>query len=98
MKEVTPEEVESYIQQGRPIMIVDVREDQEVNAGKIAEAIHIPLGSLESRMNELDKSKEHVFVCRSGRRSEIACDLLEDHGFSVSNMVGGMLEWEGKVE
>ena len=49
-------------------------------------------------MNELDKSKEYIMVCRSGGRSGRASQFLESYGYNVINMTGGMLAWEGKVE
>ena len=72
--------------------LIDVREVDEVAAGKIPGAINIPLGLLEFRMNELDKNKEYILVCRSGGRSGRAAQLLESHGYNVINMTGGMLE------
>jgi rhodanese-related sulfurtransferase len=97
MKELTTKEVEELLKNDQP-NIIDVREDDEVAAGKISTAKHIPLGSIESRMNELDKSKEYIMVCRSGGRSGRAAQLLENQGFNVINMSGGMLAWEGEVE
>lgn len=70
----------------------------EVAEGKIPGAINIPLGLIEFRMHELDKSKEYIIVCRSGARSGRASQFLESYGFNVINMTGGMLSWEGKVE
>ena len=98
MKELTAKEVETLLNEGKPLNIIDVREVDEVRAGRIPGAINIPLGLIESRMNELDKSKEYVMVCQSGGRSGLAARFLEGHGFKVVNMVGGMLDWEGKVE
>lgn len=98
MKEITAKEVEALIKNGEKLNIVDVREDDEVAEGKIPEAIHIPLGAVESRMHELDKDKTYMMVCRSGGRSGRAAEFLENQGYEVINMQGGMLAWEGKVE
>lgn len=98
MKQLTAKEVEKLLQEGKQLNIIDVREVDEVAAGKILGAIHIPLGLLEFRMNELDKNKEYILVCRSGGRSARAAQLLESHGYNVINMTGGMLDWEGPVE
>lgn len=49
-------------------------------------------------MHELDKSKEHIIVCRSGARSGRAVQFLEYQGFNMINMTGGMMFWEGMVE
>ena len=97
MKEFTAKEVENLLTQGKKVNIVDVREVEEIEAGKIPGAIHIPLGLLEFRMHELDKSKEYILVCRSGGRSGRAYQFLEGQGFNVINMTGGMLAWEGET-
>jgi len=70
----------------------------EIQAGHIAGITNIPLGLLEFRTHELDKNKPYIMVCRSGGRSGQATQYLESQGFDVTNMTGGMLSWEGKVE
>lgn len=95
---MTAKEVETLLLEGKKIDIIDVREVDEVAEGKIPGAINIPLGLIEFRMHELDKSKEYIIVCRSGARSGRASQFLESYGFNVINMTGGMLSWEGKVE
>jgi len=78
-------------------VLVDVREDNELQAGKIANAIHIPLGQVKSRISELEKHKNKTVVinCRSGHRSARACSILRKAGFEkVYNLRGGILAWE----
>ena len=94
MKTMTAKEVELAIAEGTQLNILDVHEA----AGKIPGAVNIPLGLLEFRMNELDKSKEYIMVCLSGGRSGSASQFLESHGYHVINMAGGMYNWEGNVE
>ena len=98
MKQIYPNEVKALLIEKSPINIIDVREAEEVQAGKIPNAMHIPLGLVEFKMQDLDKSKEYIMVCRSGGRSSKAAMLLEDHGFKVVNMTGGMLDWDGPTE
>jgi len=98
MKQMTAKEVEKLVTEGKALDIIDVREVDEVAAGKIPGAVNIPLGLLEFRKHELDKSKEYIMVCRSGGRSGSASQFLEAQGFKVINMTGGMLSWEGTVE
>ena len=98
MKEMTVKEVESLINEGKELNIIDVREVDEVTEGKIPGSVNIPLGLVEFRMHELDKAKEYIMVCRSGGRSGHATEFLENWGYDVNNMQGGMLAWEGKVE
>lgn len=98
MKEISVKELETLLDEGKELNLIDVREVDEVAAGKIPGIINIPLGFLEFRMHELDKSKEYIMICRSGGRSGRATQFLESHGYNVINMTGGMLAWEGKVE
>ncbi|RBN38383.1 rhodanese, partial [Priestia megaterium] len=52
---------------------------------------------LEFRMHELDKANNYIVVCRSGGRSGMAARFLEQQGYSVTNMTGGMMEWKGET-
>lgn len=98
MNQITPIEVEKMVKNNESIHIIDVREVDEVKAGMIPGAIHIPLGLLEFRINELDKSIEYTMVCRSGGRSGKATQFLDSQGYKVVNMAGGMMSWEGPTE
>ncbi|MEI2467839.1 rhodanese-like domain-containing protein [Niallia taxi] len=98
MKQMTVNKVEALINEGKKLNIIDVREVDEVATGKIPGAVNIPLGLIEFRMHELDKTNEYIMVCRSGARSGRATQFLKEYGFNVMNMTGGMLAWEGKIE
>ena len=98
MKEITAKELEQKLNAGEKLNIVDVREDEEVATGIIPGAKHIPLGQVPERLEELDKKKHYYMVCRSGGRSSNACQFLIQQGYNVTNMVGGMLAWEGETE
>ena len=97
MRQMTPTEVQNGLNT-KEFEVIDVREVNEVAQGKIPGAIHIPLGLLEFRMNELDKNKTYVMVCRSGGRSSRATQFLEYYGYDVINMQGGMMAWQGLTE
>jgi len=97
MKRFTAKEVQEKLENGEQLNIIDVREVDEVKEGEIPNAIHIPLGLVEFKMNELDKKKQYVMVCRSGARSGRAATYLEGQGFDVINMDGGMMAYEGKT-
>ncbi len=73
MKQMTAKEVEALLNDKKPLNFVDVRELDEVAAGKIPGAIHIPLGLLEFRMNELDKSKEYFIHSLPFRQQNRPC-------------------------
>lgn len=98
MKEITAKELEQKVTSGEQLNIIDVREEVEVAAGMIPGAKNIPLGEIPERLEELDKNEHYYMVCRSGGRSSSASQFLIQNGFNVTNMIGGMLSWEGEVE
>lgn len=98
MNEITAKELEQKLIAGEKINIIDVREDEEVSMGKIPGAKHIRLGQIAERIAELEKDEHYYMVCRSGGRSARACEYLVQNGYNATNIVGGMLDWEGDVE
>lgn len=98
MNQMSTKQVEEQLRTNQEFTVIDVREVEEVAAGKIPGAINIPLSLIEFRMHELNKSNNYIIVCRSGARSGLATQLLQSHGFEVTNMFGGMMEWEGNIE
>jgi rhodanese-related sulfurtransferase len=73
--------------------LLDVREQDEWDAGHIEGAQHIPLGQLAARMAEVPKEGVVVAVCRSGSRSDRAAKGLRGSGFEAENMEGGVTAW-----
>lgn len=98
MKEITPVEVQELLESGQALNLIDVREADEVAEGMIPGAIHIPLGEVAERTNEFDQAKPYIMICRSGGRSGRATAFLTEQGYDVTNMTGGMLEWNGATE
>ena len=74
--------------------VLDVREDFEVVEGMIPGALHIPMGHLTSRLDELDKGRPVIVVCRSGNRSARVAETLSAAGYTADTMGGGMLDWQ----
>jgi hydroxyacylglutathione hydrolase len=76
------------------LVVVDVRNDSEWKEGHLADAIHIPLGQLAQRVNELPASDNIVVHCQGGSRSSIAASLLQKLGRkNVANLTGGYRRW-----
>lgn len=63
--------------------------------GMIPEAKHIPMGEIPESLDQLDQNVEYIMICRSGGRSARVCQFLQDNGYKVVNMEGGMLNWTG---
>ncbi|WP_110927282.1 rhodanese-like domain-containing protein [Bacillus massiliglaciei] len=97
LKTITPEQVEVLLEAGEDLEIVDVREDEEVQQGMIEGAKHIRMGEIPNNLDYFNKDKEYILVCRSGRRSENVAYFLQERGYKVINMEGGMLGWNGEV-
>jgi rhodanese-related sulfurtransferase len=72
------------------VQIVDVRESDEWEAGHIEGAVHIPMGQLNQRQDELADDRQIVTVCRSGSRSGAVADTLNRAGYRAENLEGGM--------
>lgn len=70
-------------------ILLDVRDNEEVELGSIENSINIPLNDLRSNLDKLDKNKEILVYCAVGLRGYIAARLLEANGFKVRNLNGG---------
>lgn len=80
-------------------VLLDVREEAEYAFAHIPGALSIPLGQLDERMSYLSKDKKVFVVCRTGNRSDMACQKLVAKGFEdVTNVIPGMSKWDGKTE
>ena len=73
--------------------LVDVREPRELLDGRVDGSVHIPLGELAERLDELDPSRPVAFICRSGARSAGATRTAVRGGFVALNVKGGMTAW-----
>jgi len=97
--ELTSLELKQRLDRGDTLTIVDVREPNELQINRIPGSVHIPLGDIPKRYNELDPDAELVMQCKSGVRSGKAADFLRSVGFKhVLNLKGGILDWIDKVD
>ena len=81
--------------------LLDVREDYEWEAGHAPAAHHIPLGELGIRQHELPEDQQILVICRSGSRSRMVTDALNEANYPAANVGGGMAAWQsagGPVE
>ena len=75
------------------VVLLDVREDDEWQAGHAPGAVHVPLAQVPARLDELPEGELYV-VCRSGGRSQQAAVWLSRNGFDAANVAGGMHAWQ----
>ena len=73
--------------------VFDVREQDEWDAGHVASSIHIPMGEVATRTDELPRDRRLVCICRSGNRSGRVTSYLRLQGFDVVNLTGGVQQW-----
>ena len=98
MKLYPPADLHQAMQQGR-ITVLDVRQPEEWAICHIASSIHIPMGEVASRIDELNPAQPLVAVCHHGMRSEHVARGLIRAGFEqVGNLVGGIDAWAEQVE
>lgn len=97
---VTPKEVYEMSISDTNLILLDVRTLEEFNGelGHVEGAILIPVQELDDRVEELApyRTKTIIAICRSGNRSGRAAALLTEKGYTVRNMVGGMLRWNAE--
>lgn len=95
MREINVNEIDRIVD---PI-IIDVREDYELEeTGTIKNSIHIPMDQIPDRLKEIPKDREIYVLCRSGVRSYNVAAYLEERGYDVTNLDGGILDYKGKLE
>ena len=95
-KEIKPAEAVQLLNH-KDAIVVDVRDDNDFSTGHILNAINLPLGVMEQRMDELEKyrSKPVIISCRTGQQSARAGMILHRQGFTdVYKLAGGMMAWQ----
>jgi len=86
-------------ERGTSVVLLDVREHDEVEAAAVAEARHIPMREIPGRLVELDRTVPLVVMCHSGGRSRRVAEFLLGNGFSqVFNLRGGIDAWSTEID
>jgi rhodanese-related sulfurtransferase len=90
--DIDPGEARRLLSEGA--MLLDVREDDEWEAGHAPDAVHLAMGLVSERAGELPTDRTVVCICRVGGRSGAVALALAGAGYDVRNVDGGMLAWE----
>jgi rhodanese-related sulfurtransferase len=96
--ELTPSEFVARRDRGEPLTLLDVREEWELGIASVPGIVHIPVGEVAGRLGELDRTREVVVLCRSGRRSLEIAKFLQQNGFKAVNLAGGILAWSRELD
>lgn len=99
MRPLSPPDLKERLDRGHELVLLDVREDGEVEICRLPGIKHIPLGELSVRHIELDPDAETVCICHHGVRSAHAAAALAQLGFeALWNLSGGIDRWAREVE
>jgi len=93
--EVTPEQVRDMQARNESVVYLDVREPNEWNLGRMPQAIHLPRGNLEGKVEGMiDRNQKVVVYCARGNRSALAALTMKQMGYeNVVSMARGFLGW-----
>ena len=103
MQQITPAQLNDWAaqQSSRPVLL-DVREAWELQTASAKpdslDLVHMPMQTIPARLDELDKSRPIACLCHHGGRSMQVAAFLQQHGFQVANVAGGIHAWSLQVD
>ena len=99
-EQISMDEAKKIMESEEDYIILDVREQEEFDAGHIPGAILIPYTEIEAKAEKVltDKGELILVYCRSGRRSKIASENLAKLGYTNVKEFGGIIDWTGEIE
>ncbi|WP_090141926.1 rhodanese-like domain-containing protein [Limnohabitans sp. DM1] len=103
MEQIYPAQVAQWAsQQAQRPVLLDVREGWEVQTAsarpEALDLVHMPMQTIPARLDELDKSRAIACLCHHGGRSMQVAAFLQQHGFQVVNVAGGIHAWSAQVD
>jgi len=101
IRELAPAELRRWRAdpQRRAPLVVDVREDWELERCALSDSMHVPMRELPARLGELPRDRDLVVVCHHGVRSRFAARFLAGAGYApVFNLTGGVEAWAADVD
>ena len=95
IREISAREALQLHRENAHVVFLDVRDQQEVNLGKVPGAAHVSRGNLETKIEALVPRDTRVIIyCASGNRSAFAADTMQQMGYrDVASMAGGFRDW-----
>ena len=99
IKEIDVNTLKEKLSNNDDFILLDVRTDSEYYLSRIEGSIHIPMQLVPQKINDIDKNKEIIVQCKSGKRSAKVCEFLLKNNFkNVKNLAGGILDWAQKID
>ena len=97
IKEIRVKELKDRLDT-KDLVLIDVREEEEHDICNIEPSVHIPMNKIPSHVDKLDKDTEYAIICHSGVRSHNVCFYLQNLGYKVVNVNGGIHQWVIKID
>ena len=99
VKSLTVQELQQWLEEGRAMQLIDVREDDEWEVCNLPQAIHIPMGLVLQVTSKLARNVPLVLLCHHGMRSRMVATQLDAAGFApVYNVEGGIHAWASEID
>ncbi|HFI0458165.1 TPA: rhodanese-like domain-containing protein [Streptococcus suis] len=83
------------LMQTESVQLLDVRDTEEYSAGHIDGAINCPMDKLAAFDGPVDQ--HYILICKSGKRSKLAREIMSSKGFKANDIAGGMDAWRGPI-
>jgi rhodanese-related sulfurtransferase len=99
VREISALELKSRRDRGEQPLVIDVREDWELQLARIPGVVHVPMSQIPARLSELSRDQETIVMCHAGGRSLRVAHFLANQGFTnVANLSGGISAWSQQVD
>ena len=96
--QMSVQELKQRMDNGSNLLVLDVREPFEYQIANIGATL-IPMNDVPRRLNEIDRDREIVIHCHTGRRSQRVAEFLKQNGYEkVSNLAGGIKAWSEQID
>jgi rhodanese-related sulfurtransferase len=99
VKEISVFELKARRDRGENPLVLDVREEWELQLARIPDVVHVPMNQIPARLAELSREAETIVMCHAGGRSMRVAQYLSNQGFTnVANLAGGIAAWSEAVD
>ena len=99
IREISVSELKARRDRGENPLVVDVREDWELQLARIPDVVHVPMNQVPARISELSRDAETIVMCHAGGRSLRVAQFLANQGFTnIANLTGGIAAWSEQVD
>ena len=99
IREITVQELKARRDRGEKPLVIDVREEWELQLARIPDVVHVPMNQIQARLGEFQQNGEVIVMCHAGGRSMRVAHFLASQGFTdVANLSGGISAWSQLVD